>query len=103
MVTHRWPVSVAAYVGTGLTPRLSGRRPRICELDEGGGSRVRGASPPGCPAEVMQVREVAFPVEEISGSPVVITPEEIDITNAGVLRAALLRAAAQGRKPTWSI
>lgn len=50
----------------------------------------------------MQVREVAFPVEKISGSPVVITPEEIDITNADGLRAALLRAAARGRKPTWS-
>lgn len=44
------------------------------------------------------MREVAFPVEEISGLPVVITPEEIDITNADGLRAALLRAAAQERK-----
>ena len=62
----------------------------------------KGAQPPGCPAAVMQVREVAFPVEKISGSPVVITPEEIDITNADGLRAALLQAAARGRKPTWS-
>ena len=44
------------------------------------------------------MREVAFPVEKISGLPVVITPEEIDITNADGLRVALLRAAAQGRK-----
>jgi anti-sigma B factor antagonist len=58
----------------------------------------KGAWPPGCSAEVMQVREAAFPVEKISGLPVVITPEEIDITNADGLRAALLRAAAQGRK-----
>jgi anti-anti-sigma factor len=41
--------------------------------------------------------DVAFPVQKISGVPVVITPEEIDIINADGLRAALLRAAAQGR------
>lgn len=41
--------------------------------------------------------DVAFPVQKISGVPVVITPEEIDITNADGLRAALLRAAAQAR------
>ena len=58
----------------------------------------RGASPPGCLAEVMQMREVAFPVEVTSGVPVVITPEEVDITNASALRAALLRAGAEGRK-----
>jgi anti-sigma B factor antagonist len=46
----------------------------------------------------MQMRVVAFPVEVTSGVPVVITPEEVDITNAGALRAALLRAGAQGRK-----
>jgi anti-anti-sigma factor len=44
------------------------------------------------------MREVTFPVQKISGVPVVITPEEIDITNADALRAALLRAAAHGRK-----
>jgi anti-sigma B factor antagonist len=32
----------------------------------------------------------------VGGIPVVAAPEEIDITNAGVLRAALLQAAAQG-------
>ena len=31
--------------------------------------------------------DVAFPVQKISGVPVVITPEEIDITNADGLRA----------------
>jgi anti-sigma B factor antagonist len=41
---------------------------------------------------------VVFPFETISGMPVVITPEEIDITNADGLRGALLRAAAQGRR-----
>ena len=37
-----------------------------------------------------------FPVVTISGLPVVRGPAEIDITNAGQLRAALLAAAAQG-------
>jgi anti-sigma B factor antagonist len=40
--------------------------------------------------------EVGFPVEMVGGIPVVAAPEEIDITNAGGLRAALLQAAAQG-------
>ena len=35
-----------------------------------------------------------FPVELVSGVPVVGTPEEIDITNAPELRSALLAAAA---------
>jgi anti-anti-sigma factor len=37
-----------------------------------------------------------FPVATISGLPVVRAPAEIDITNAGQLRAALLAAAGQG-------
>jgi anti-anti-sigma factor len=37
-----------------------------------------------------------FPVATISGLPVVRGPAEIDITNAGQLRAALLTAAGQG-------
>jgi anti-sigma B factor antagonist len=37
-----------------------------------------------------------FPVATISGLPVVRGPAEIDITNAGQLRGALLAAAAQG-------
>jgi anti-sigma B factor antagonist len=40
--------------------------------------------------------EASFPVEMVGGVPVVSAPEEIDITNAGGLRAALLQAAAQG-------
>jgi anti-sigma B factor antagonist len=44
----------------------------------------------------MQVPEVSFLVEMVGGVPVVAAPEEIDITNAGGLRAALLQAAAQG-------
>jgi anti-sigma B factor antagonist len=37
-----------------------------------------------------------FAVEMVCGVPVVTTPEEIDITNAPGLRAALLEAAARG-------
>jgi anti-sigma B factor antagonist len=40
--------------------------------------------------------EASFPVEMIGGVPVVAAAEEIDITNAAGLRAALLQAAAQG-------
>ena len=40
--------------------------------------------------------EVEFPVEVVGGMPVVAVPEEIDITIAGSLRAALLAAAARG-------
>jgi anti-sigma B factor antagonist len=38
----------------------------------------------------------AFPVEVVGGVPVVAAPEEIDVTNAGMLRSALLTAAATG-------
>jgi anti-anti-sigma factor len=37
-----------------------------------------------------------FPVATISGLPVVTGPAEIDITNAGQMRAALLAAAGEG-------
>ena len=40
--------------------------------------------------------EDKFPVEVVQGVPVVAAPEEIDITNAGALRSALLTAAANG-------
>ncbi len=40
--------------------------------------------------------EVEFPVQMVSGVPVVAAPEEIDITNADRLRAALLEAAVHG-------
>ena len=40
--------------------------------------------------------ETSFPVEVVSGVPVVTAPEEIDICNAAGLRAALLEAAAHG-------
>ncbi len=37
-----------------------------------------------------------FPVELVSGVPVVTAPQEIDITNAPELRSALMEAAAHG-------
>jgi anti-anti-sigma factor len=40
--------------------------------------------------------EASFPVEVVGGVPVVTAPEEIDITNAAGLRAALLEAATHG-------
>ena len=40
--------------------------------------------------------EIGFPVELVRGVPVVGAPEEIDITNAAGLRAALLESAARG-------
>ena len=40
------------------------------------------------------MRDGRFPVELISGVPVVATPEEIDISNAPELHSALLEAAA---------
>lgn len=44
----------------------------------------------------MRMPEAGFPVEMAGGVPVVVTPEEIDITNAGGLRAALGEAAGRG-------
>ena len=40
--------------------------------------------------------ELGFPVEMVSGVPVVAAPAEIDITNADGLRAALSQAAGNG-------
>ena len=42
------------------------------------------------------MRDGRFPVEMVSGVPVVTAPEEIDITSAPELRSALLEAAAHG-------
>jgi anti-anti-sigma factor len=42
----------------------------------------------------MTLAEPRFPVQVIRGVPVVVAPQEIDITNADRLRAALLRATA---------
>jgi anti-sigma B factor antagonist len=44
------------------------------------------------------MHEARLPVEPVHGVPVVLAPEEIDITNAAVLRAALLAAAANGHQ-----
>jgi anti-sigma B factor antagonist len=42
------------------------------------------------------MQQVRFPVEVVGDVPVVAAPEEIDITNAAGLRAALLEAASHG-------
>ena len=42
--------------------------------------------------------EGRFPVDLVGGVPVVGTPEEIDISNADGLRAALVQAAGNGHK-----
>jgi anti-sigma B factor antagonist len=42
------------------------------------------------------VTDAGLPVEMIGGVPVVRTPEEVDITNADGLRAALAQAAGHG-------
>jgi anti-sigma B factor antagonist len=44
----------------------------------------------------MRMPDAGFSVEVIRGVPVVATPEDIDITNAAGLRAALLQSAAHG-------
>ena len=44
----------------------------------------------------MRMPDAGFPVEVIRGVPVVATPEDVDITNAAGLRAALLQSAALG-------
>jgi anti-sigma B factor antagonist len=55
-----------------------------------------GLSQRSRPQEVTQMAEASFPVQVVGGVPVVTAPEEIDITNAAGLRAALLEAAAHG-------
>ena len=40
--------------------------------------------------------DAGFSVEVVSGVPVVVTPQDVDITNADGLRAALLEAAGRG-------
>jgi len=42
------------------------------------------------------VPEIGFPVEVVEGVPVVTAPEEIDLTNAAGLRAAVSEAVGSG-------
>jgi anti-sigma B factor antagonist len=44
------------------------------------------------------VPDVSFVATTLDGVPVVIAPPEVDIANAGLMRIALLRAAAAGRE-----
>lgn len=47
--------------------------------------------------------EARFPIELVNGMPVVARPEEIDLTNADGLRAALLEAAGHRvRRSRWT-
>src|ERR1700749_4366450 len=55
------------------------------------GSPAVTAAPGGA-----QMPDDSFPVEMAGGVPVVAAPEEIDITNAGALRSALLTAPPSG-------
>jgi anti-sigma B factor antagonist len=59
---------------------------------------VRGSAAAAAAQEV-QMPDDGFPVEVVGGVPVVAAPEEIDVTNAEVLRSALLAAAASGHGP----
>ena len=43
--------------------------------------------------------EASFPVQMVSGVPVVAAPEEIDIVNAGLLREPLNNSLASRRNP----
>jgi hypothetical protein len=45
---------------------------------------------------VTEVPDTTFPCEMVSGVPVVVTPEEVDTTNADSLQAALLESPEQG-------
>jgi anti-sigma B factor antagonist len=49
---------------------------------------------------MMQMPDAGFPVEVVSGVPVVAAPEEIDMTNAAGLRVALTEAAMHGQQGT---
>jgi anti-sigma B factor antagonist len=46
---------------------------------------------------MMTMHDAMFQVEMVGGVPVVITPEQIDITNADGLRAALVESAGHRR------
>jgi anti-sigma B factor antagonist len=79
-------------------------RPRLARTLNDTLTDMPAARPPGCrahprprPQEVttMTMTEPRFPVRITRGVPVVIAPDEIDITNAEALRAALLHAAAR--------
>lgn len=45
-----------------------------------------------------EMPDARFPCQIVGGVPVVVTPDEIDITNAGGLRGALLEASKQGHR-----
>jgi len=48
-------------------------------------------------ANMTDLPQTMFPCQRVNGVPVVATPEEVDITNADALRAALLECAEQAQ------
>jgi anti-sigma B factor antagonist len=57
---------------------------------------MRGSAAVAAAPQEVQMPDSSFLVDVVSGVPVVVAPEEIDITNAEALRSALLTAAASG-------
>jgi anti-sigma B factor antagonist len=47
----------------------------------------------------MRMGDAGFPIEVVGSVPVVTAPDEIDVTNAEELRAALFRASGDGSGP----
>src|SRR5690349_10318839 len=82
--------------GTGPQPRPASPGIPVPGPGDAGRPCASHAAAAAVPAATggAQMPEDRFPVEVVQGVPVVAAPEEIDITNAEALRAALLTAAA---------
>lgn len=85
---------MASAPGQGLSSPAAKMRPRLTPAQAYQTAEV--SQQRSRPQEVTEMPEASFPVEMAGGVPVVAAPEEIDITNASGLRAALLEAAAPG-------
>jgi anti-sigma B factor antagonist len=92
-----WQPSATALTGLHRALRLA--RTLNDALKDMPPPRPPGCRSPSCPrpqeVTTMTMTEPRFPVRITRGVPVVIAPEQIDITNAAALRAALLHAAAR--------
>ena len=62
----------------------------------------RPSLPPPQEVTTMTMTEPRFPVRITRGVPVVIAPDEIDITNAEALRAACSTPPPAPARPWWS-
>lgn len=88
--------ALAGWTAPCGSPAPGPKRSRPCQPPRPPGLPGRHSpSPPRSEVTTMTMTEPKFPVQITRGVPVVITPPEIDITNAGQLRAALLYAAAR--------